>query len=791
MRISPDSIFLNITSHPKKIFLAGIIFIGVMLSFLPNITTDPRAESFLPKDSPALLYRDKVEDIFGLTDPMVIAIHSQNTHGVFTPETLELVKWITDQVASFPEINHDRVISLATEDNIYGNDEGMVVTPFFEEAPTSQYQANNIRQAVMDIPLYTGTLVSRSGNMTLVAMEIPDEWQAPKVYKKLLNLVDTAPIKNNETLHVAGDGAVSGYLVTYINGDMARLVPISVVVITLMCFFALRTLAGVMIPGVVIMAAASSALGTMAAFGDPIYVITTSMPILLVGIAVADSLHILSEYYEQHAHNTEFSQQKLVVIALNRMWRPVLLTTITSMIGFLGVYASSYMPPMQSFGIYSMIGLGIAGVFSLVVLPAMLMFFKPTNSLAFQRTRKLEKHDIFATFMANVGKIVIEHPIKILMLGASITLAGLWGALHLKIDESWVENFQSSEPIFIADVAINQSMDGTNNLDIVIETPANEDLFKPENLNKIEALQAYIETLPYVGGTTSIVDYLKQMNKSLNGNAEDAYLLPNSNTLISQYFLLYSASGDPTDFEEEIDYDYRLALVRAQLNTGKFQQTRTVVEPLQHYLQEHFNSEAINGSLSGRVYVDYEWLSSLLGTHYKSVIFALALVWVISCISFRSIYGGTLTLVPVFLSTLAVYALMGAANINLAVGTSMSAAIALGIGIDFAIHTLDRVKLLIQNSNHTVDQALAAIYPSTGRALLFNFFAVFLGFGLLAFSHVPPLSKMGMLIAFAVMISFISSLTVLPALIKITKPSFLLKQHQPYSINKSLANDYE
>ena len=116
---------------------------------------------------------------------------------------------------------------------------------------------------------------------------------------------------------------------------------------------------------------------------------------------------------------------------------------------------------------------------------------------------------------------------------------------------------------------------------------------------------------------------------------------------------------------------------------------------------------------------------------------------------------------------------MGILGITLAVGTTMTAAIALGIGIDFAIHTLDRIRLLIREEGIHPDRALQMIYPSTGRALLFNFLAVFIGFGLLGFSTVPPLSKLGILIAFAVLVSFVSSMTVLPAAIKILKPRFL------------------
>jgi predicted RND superfamily exporter protein len=307
----------------------------------------------------------------------------------------------------------------------------------------------------------------------------------------------------------------------------------------------------------------------------------------------------------------------------------------------------------------------------------------------------------------------------------------------------------------------------------VIETPNKEDIFKPENLHKIDALQTFLVTLPHVNGSTSIVDYIKQMNRSLNKNKPSAYVIPDDEDLISQYFLLYSASGDPSDFEEEIDYDYQMALVRTRLDSARYQQSKVVVEEVQKYIDYVFNSDDIKATLSGRVNVDYHWLNTLLDTQFKSVSFALVLVWLLVCVSLRSLYGGTLAVIPVVLACLSVYAFMGVVGITLAVGTSMTAAIALGIGVDFSIHTLDRIKLLITDQGVEPEQALRQLYPSTGRALLFSFVAVFVGFGILGLSYVPPLSKLGMLIAFSVLISFIASMTVLPALIKHLEPAFL------------------
>ena len=116
---------------------------------------------------------------------------------------------------------------------------------------------------------------------------------------------------------------------------------------------------------------------------------------------------------------------------------------------------------------------------------------------------------------------------------------------------------------------------------------------------------------------------------------------------------------------------------------------------------------------------------------------------------------------------------MGLLDIWLAIGTSMFAAIAIGIGVDFAVHTVDRLKYLLNEKGLPIKEAYNEFYKSAGRALLFNFLALALGFSVLMTSSVPPLSQFGFLVAVAVTVSFIGSLTLLPAIIYLAKPKFL------------------
>lgn len=772
--------FSTVTAYPKTILLAGVVFIIVSASFIPTLVKDTRSDAFMPADHPALVYRDKVKDIFGLQDPMVIAVVNEGPNGVFNPQTLALVDWLTQRVEDIDNIDPERITSLATENDIIGTDDGMLVEEFFESPPKTQAQSDKVRAAVMDFPLYLGSLVSREATATLIVAELIDQSQAQQVYAQLLALADEAPTVEGERIYIAGEGAVSGYMGAYIDADAKRLNPIAALIITLILFVAFRTVRGMLLPNFIVLATVGIALGSMAALGINFFVITNALPVVLIGIAVADSIHVLSQYYEEISHNPQRTSRDIVIRTMVKMWRPITLTTVTTMAGFIGLSIASVMPPMTFFGLFATIGVAMAWLYSITVLPAglSLLKIKPSRAFVADNVQRNGCPDIYGRALTSLGRWVNNHHILVLAIGAVVIVGGITGALKLQLNEDRITIFQKDEPIVLADQVINQQFDGIHYLDIVIETPDAEGLFNPENLKRIENLQSYVETLPHVKGSTSIADYLKQMNRSLNEDRKEHYQLPDDVNLVAQYFLLYSASGDPSDFEEQVDYDYRLANVRVRMDTGLYTARKAVIEATQKYIDTHFNVPGISANLSGRVNVDYHWIKRLGESHFGSVGVALFLVWLMASLSLRSAVAGVITVTPVAISVLLIYAVMGVSGIWLAVGTSMFAAISIGLGVDFAIHTVERLQVLLRDQRLSFDEAVEALYPTTGRALFFNFAALVLGFGVLATSEVVPLIRFGSLVAVGVSVSFLASMTVLPAIVKTFKPEFLFPKEK-------------
>jgi len=656
----------------------------------------------------------------------------------------------------------------------------MVVEPFIDGVIKTNNEANTVRTNALSFPLYAGNLASKDGTTTLIVIELLDKIkygkQAYKDIKKTAEELLVEEVKaSGVQVHVAGEGGVVAHQAEYIDGDAKKMTPLAFLVILVVLVIAYRTFRGMYLTVFVIIGSVISTMGIMAATGVPMYLVSNVIPVILIAISVADSIHILGMYYELVAKYPEKTSREVTILTMKEMWRPVTFTSLTNIAGFLALGVASTIPPLQMVGVFSSIGVFCAWMLSLLLVPSILILLKPKASKAYQKTLSQDgvQADVFGRFVAGMGKIILANPKAILRATAVILIIGAFGATKVYVDEATIDNFNPNTDIYKADRLINDKMNGANTFDVMVSAKETEGLYKSANLKKIEALQGYIESLPHVGATTSIVDVLKQMNKSLHENKESEYKIPDSDEMIAQLFLLYSVSGNPADLEQFIDYDYQHANISVSMKDGKYTSTKQIIEPLKQHIATEYVSGDVTVKIAGWMNIFYYWLDGIAFSNYLGLAIALFAVWLLTSISFKSTIAGLYAVLPVFTAILVFYAVMGFTGITLNTATSIFGAIAIGVSVDFAIHIIEYVMYAINHRNMTLDEALTSLFPSTGRALLFNVLAVCLGFGINMISSLPPFVTFGALITTCVACSFIASLSIIPALIKTFKPSFL------------------
>ncbi|MBN2559603.1 MAG: MMPL family transporter [Phycisphaerae bacterium] len=798
--------FLFVTSHPFSLLSIAAILAMVFGVFVLRLKRDPSPDAFIPKDHFALALKKQAERDFGLTEPIAVGVFRDGPGGVFTSHTLRLIRDLTTAVRKLPGIKRDDVLSLATESGVYFDETG---EPGFEllmrEIPETPEACDALKQDILGYELYRGTLVAEDGSAACIIIrpsneqdDADDKKGDDALYRALSELLAAFPV-NDERLVVAGEAAVRAHMGVAVSDDALRMNFVCPVVMALLIILAYRTVRGTVLPLCVIGGASVLALGTMSACGVPVYIVTNGIFVIIMALGIADSIHLIGQYYEEQLDLRGRSKQQIIVDACTALWYPLLITSLTDVAGFFALYLAGIMPPIRYFGLFTCVGVLGALAYSYTVVPAGLMILPLKMSKAF--TTRLAAHDkptdtpnpdstsgamfssldVVGRVMARLGAFTYRQRRTVIVFGAAVIAAAGWGASKLVVNDARILAFKDDHPIVRATKAINERFNGTSHLNIVVETTKPRDLLRADLLRKIEALEAYTETLPYVGGTHSLTGWIKRAHQKLNKEKPEFYAIPD-NALDTQFYLdVLSASTSPMSRSllEIVDKTYTKSDLIVRMTSSQFIHQREVIQRLQRYLDEEFNDDDMHAELAGRVYLDYHWVKLVYKSHIRSVCFSFACVLLLTGLMFRSFVGGLLCTLTVGIAVLVNYAIMGLGGIPLGVGTSMFASIAIGAGVNFPIHILDRLRVGLHDAyqkgrnEHDPADIFRNALAFTGRALFFTAMVVTIGFALLCVSEFRTLVRFGLLVAVGMCVSFITSVTLLPAFVAVMKPRFI------------------
>ncbi len=718
-------------------------------------------DKYMPQDHPAFVYSDKAEEWFDIKDGIIIAI--ENPQGIYNAGTIKKVKDLTRALGKFKEIDKNDVTSLYTAENIVGTEQGLDVKSFFKRIPKSDEALHDLQKAVFSNEMIYGRLVSTDEKVTVIIAEIGDDVFSQEFYHRILELAKK--YEGPEKIHVAGRPIVEGTMAYLGPKDMKRMVPIVILVIVLVLWTILRSLKSTVFTMLVVLFSTIWAFGLMAAVGIPVYAVSTMIPVMLIAIGVADGIHLYSHLHLFLMENPGAGKKEAVMDMLNGMWKPVVMTSVTTGVGFISL-VSSQVYPIKYFGLFTAFGVMAAMVFSLVLIPAGIMIFglprwkKPAeksgakkNNFSYLFAEKVVKHK-YLTIFATVIVIVIS----------------LTGISKVWINSSFLEKFEKDSDIVLTDKFINENFGGTSTLNVILEGKDKDALKDPVVLEMIDELQNSVEQLDIVGNSFSLSDYLKRMNKVLHANDPEFDTIPPSRELIAQYLLLYEMSGDPENLWKVVDYEYRKANVTFQLKSDNSKAINSAIVIIKNHVAG-FQEKGIAVKYAGSGYKALVFTDLILEGQIISLLMSLVIVIVLLALMFRNISLGFIGAVPIIITAVISFGVMGLFNIPLSTTTALVSSIAIGIGIDYAVHFIERYKIYALGFG---DKALTirATMHHSGRAIIFNAIVVIAGFLVLLFSVFPPNRSLGALVSLNMFTSFLGTVTIMFVLLVLSNIFF-------------------
>ncbi len=738
------------------LLLASLLIIAAVfiLAIGRNAVLETDLDEYMPKDHPAFVYSDQAEELFGIKDAVLFVVEHEKS--IYNSGSLAKIRDLTEKLPEvFDEIKPGDITSLYTAENITADEWGLTVEAFYDDIPESQGQLDRLQQAVESNDMVRGRIVSLDGRSSLIIAEIGDNLFTADFYDRLLEFA--AEWEGPEKIHIAGRPVVEGEMTKLGPRDMARMAPLVFVLMTIILLFLLRNLRNTLLNLLIVFFGTLSAFGTMALFHVPVYTVSTMIPVMLIAIGVADGIHMHNTIRHLMVKEPGISRENLVRKTMQAMTRPVIMTSVTTAVGFLSLMTSQVLP-VRYFGLFTALGVLVEMLMALLLFPASIYVLGPPKIRIMNAAAESEgPHS--GRLSRRTGSVLMGHPFLVILTGAAVFLLAGAGTSRVWIDTSFLANFQTDSAIVRTDTFVNDNFGGTSSLNVVLSSRTDGVFKEPAVLELMDGLQKEVEQDPVVGDSFSLADYIRRMHRVMHEDDPAFDVIPETSDMVAQYLLLYEMSGDPDNLNKVVDYDYREANLTFQLKSDSSARMEEIIAGIDPY-REAFAAHDIEIRYAGSGYKSLVFATLLLEGQMFSLLLSFGIVALLLTIMFRNIIIGLAGTIPIAVTAMINFGTMGLLNIPLSASTAIISGIAIGIGVDYAIHFIEHFRSERIKGLSGFEAAIETL-GNTGRSIVYNAIAVMGGFSVLLVSVFPPNRQVGGLVALNMAASAAGTLTLL------------------------------
>lgn len=724
-----------------------------------RLRSDFNIESSLPADHPFVRIDREIRREFGGRNTVIMAIIPRDGGEVWRPEVLGVVRDATMAALRLPGVIAQNVVSLAAPSVRWVEESGgtIKVDYLMRDTPKTPDEIAQLRNRVEADPQTKGMLVTPDQRAALLVV---DFWEGPtgiELCNRVRDLADGFRDRGVD-FYFAGE-PMFALMDTEQSAEVAQKIPLTFVVIGLVLFLSFRNIQGMFVPMLTASLSTVWGLGLMGWTGVAIDSWNVAVPILLIAIASGHSAQMLKRYAEEVAKSHD--NRAAVVESTVKMGPVMIAAGMTAALGFASL-ALFGVRSIANFGLSCAYGISSAVVLEMTFIPALRAILPAPRRMAPAGgpTQRL---------LSSLQRGIMRDGGRPVLLGTVIAIAlALLGATR-------IHTFGSTRVYMPKDSLprrhleeIERHFPGTITLTI---------LYKGEPgsvktvgvLQHMAALQDELARHPLVLRTASVADLVKTLHKTFNSDAPNPYRIPDDQELAAQLIFL----GESPAFERFTDRAQSKALVMAYLRDDDSALVGPLIRDVQQWIAAHPAPAGVDILVAGGAgptvlaVQEHTTYGKLL-----NMLVVLAAIYVVASIVLRSPTGGLYVICPVAISVVLVFGFLGWANIRLDMGSASLLAMSAGVGADYAIYFLYRLRE--ERARRGTDgEALGVALQTSGRAVLFVATSIGAGFGVMGVSKFRGLYLFGMLMPLAMAISCLAALSIMPVLVLRLRPRFV------------------
>ena len=774
--------------HAKVTLFLMLICIVVLVTQLPKITLDTSTEGFLHKKDPTLIDYNTFRDQFGRDEMIIIAIQPPK---VFDLAFLEKLKALHEDLEDHVPYLDD-ITSLVNARNTRGEADELIVEDLLEEWPETPDALAALKQRVLENPIYVNMVISEDASFTTIAIKtesrssLKDQKGEPITYltdQENSEVVYTVRdiVKKYEAddfkIWVAGSPVVTHFLKQSLIRDIRKFMLLAVAMIAISLFLMFRNFSGVFLPLLIVVLTLLSTLSLMAATGTPIKLPTQILPSFLLAVGIGASVHILAMFY--HHLRKSGDKEASVVYAVGHSGLAVVMTSLTTAGGLLS-FSTADIAPIADLGIFAGGGVMLSLLYTIVLIPPFLSIL-PINAA------KIKEHGQETTLtdrvMTIIGRFATSYPKAILLFSAVVIIISLVGATRIRFAHDVLKWFPEDNDIRQASETIDQNLRGSITFEAILDVGAENSLYNPDILNRIDQTATYFETLKdgniFVGKSIAITTILKEINKALHENRQEFYTIPKNRELIAQEFLLFEMSGSD-DLEDVTDSLFSKTRLTLKLPFTDAFAYKGIMETIKTHLAETFPDVKV--TLTGMVTLLFRTLNNVMSSMTESYIIAFIVITMLMILLIGRLYIGLLSMIPNIFPIILTLGLMGWLNLPMDLFSMLVGSIAIGLAVDDTIHFMHNFRRYYEASGDPQEAVMHTLHTS-GRAMLVTSCVLSLGFFIFMLAGMNNLFNFGLLTGFTIVMALLADYFISPALLVLFADKFHTARSESVPVN--------
>ena len=738
-------------AHPWVVLLVLGILSMLAATQLTHLRIVVSAESMLEKGTPAWDYFVATEETFGAEDVVIVVLRDP---AIFDEQKLIEARYVLRAIADLPGVSGTS--SLFDAKNLKNIDDTIHVKPYLENLPVTPAEVAEVRADAIRNPLVLGNLISADGQTVALNVYLKDSGGDANFDREITAAIEAliAPLREHiAEVYQVGVAAMRSDLTGKIRADQRVFLPLSVLVLLLTLAFSLRRATAVVMPLATAGISVVWTLGFMGFMGIPVNIMTSIVPALVIIIGSTEDIHLLAEYAAGVRNGLD--RPAAIGRMADNMGVAVLLTFVTTYLGFLSIALNDIQLLFQ-FGLVASTGLLFNFVITAVLVPVLLRFIGHRKAEAGRRGLV---QGWFRSAAVALLQAAQRHRLAVLTTAGVLVVAALLAATQLRINNNLLDYLDQESELRTDIERIHEQLSGVHSFSIVVDSGIDNTFLQVKYLEAVLKIQAFVDGLDAFDRSFSFANFVALVNGVMDDTGDDNPLLPETDDMVREY-MMFIRHSDVAGFVSE-EYDRARILVRHNISSSDVLNRATA--KIRAFVDANIDP-ALRVEITGKSVLSNKAVEEMARSQLQSLLLVGLVIMGLVSMLFVSLRAGLIALLPNLFPVAILFAVMALAGIPLNAGTSMVAAIALGICVDDTMHVMSRFHEELKRHDSR-SEALVAMIRAEAVPIFATSIALAAGFGVFATSSFQPVVNFGLLSAMVILVALLATFVLTPLLL--------------------------